>query len=223
MPPLSRSLWPQQQASASNQRPGAERLQVQPQDPLPAPAGHSSVWVHPQRGETPSSLLEKDGMSSALTGRFNKPEEAWKSREDNWLRLGIRIPCSSIWLVQSIVSRGQRFNMLITHHVWLIPPHQCHTCAVLLADVQADAVRETDQMGELQERGIRENDRAGWSFLRSQTSHQSGEKRWVTRLTWLKWTGSVVRVLERKCWNDFELEAVEIGKKNNSYRTHMLD
>lgn len=48
---FSRSLWSQQQTPASNQRPSAQRLQVQPQDPLPAAPGHSSVWVYTQRGE----------------------------------------------------------------------------------------------------------------------------------------------------------------------------
>lgn len=50
---------------------------------------------------------------------------------------------------QSITRRGHKFNVLITHLIWLILPHRLSVCAVPLPDVQADVVREADQVGEL--------------------------------------------------------------------------
>lgn len=59
---------------------------------------------------------------------------------------------------QSIIRRGHKSNVLITRLIRLILPHRLGICAVPLPDVQADAVREADQVGELQEGGIGEND-----------------------------------------------------------------
>lgn len=93
-------------------------------------------------------------------------------------------PCFLLAYGRFIRRRQPKLNVLIRRSIWLIPLHWLSICTVLFPDVQADALREAAQMGELQERGIWENDWAGRGLLRRQTSYQGGEKRWVPPICW---------------------------------------